>query len=205
MRRLFNPEAIIPLVSALLYMIASAYYVNGSYHQTIKTAPMTWTLALFTVVAGYMSYVRSPGQQRHWLTNICNTADVIAVIMILSAVIGFHAYDTLAKPFDLVVAVTWLAAMLIWYLMQAKAANVAFNIALVIAYIPLVLGLVDCLSLEKPHGEPYWTWVLVFAASVLGLYLPIRKRDGLALAYALRSAMSTGLVLSLMTKIDGLW
>ncbi len=180
-----------------LYIVAVSWYCYLVTIGEIQTVLMTWLLFLATVVAGFISYVKSAGQ-RHWLQNVCNVADVVVIIAVVCFLLVYDA-DVGVKVFDLWCFAGW-AVIVIWWVVgnDSMKANVAFNVLLVVAYIPLIRHLLTVTQ----HGESYITWGMIFLAGFVGLYNPIKKRDHLGIIYASRSIISTGVVLLLMCWID---
>lgn len=188
----------IALSTVAAYCGAVIWYCYLIYVGGVNTVLATWVMFLATVVAGFLSYMRSPGS-RHWSNNVCNAADVVAtcavvVFLLVCGNMGFRKFDLLCLGLWLVVVAGWMVSK------NPRAANVAFNVLLVVAYAPLVEYLARGAT---ENTEPYGTWVTIFLASLVGLVNPVRKRDWLALLYAARASISTAAVLVLMLRLDG--
>jgi hypothetical protein len=190
------------LVTAL-YSTATAWYCYLIVDGKLSTVLATWVMFMVTVVAGFVSYMRSSGE-RHWATNVCNTVDVIATVVVVLFLLTCG--NTEIRRFDEFCIGVWAVIMVLWFFTSKlkvanadKVANVAFNLLLVVAYVPLV----QHLATATVNSEPYVTWALTFFACFVGMLNPIKKRDWLALLYATRAVISTGIVLVLMARVDG--
>lgn len=195
-----SSEEVVGLLVTTGYVVAVSWYCYLVALGKVSTVLATWLLFLLTVTAGYISYLRSPGKRRTWTQNVCNMADLLAIAGILLFVVAFGAYREVGfRAFDGYIFLVWVGILLTWLLTKnARVANIAFNLLLVIAYVPLVQHLAS----SSTHSEPYFTWAVIFIASIAGLYAPLKNRDDLGAVYASRSVLSTGVVLLLMLRID---
>jgi hypothetical protein len=186
-----------------VYCAATAWYCHLIADGKLPTVLATWVMFMITVVAGFVSYMRSSGE-RHWATNVCNTVDVIATVVVVLFLLTCG--NTEIRRFDEICIGIWALIMMLWFFTGRlkvanadKVANIAFNLLLIIAYVPLV----QHLATATVNTEPYVTWSATFLASSIGMLNPIKKRDWLALLYATRAVLSTSTVLVLMARVDG--
>lgn len=167
---------------------------RGDIHPTLAT----WLLFWVAVVLSFCTYRNT--EQRSAVDNIANTSDVVTVSIVLFA-LGFR-YGWRGFLFGAFDAWCLGASALIFFFWIVSRRHVAANLAtqgiLVVAYIPTIRNLL----VARENPESFLVWGAILVASLIAFWIAAREKNKLAMLYAVRAAVSVGVVLILMARIE---
>jgi hypothetical protein len=186
--------------AALLLVVSGFDYVRRAWVRETKPVLATWILMLVMMSLSFWMYWGSP--RMSWTGNICVTAGVVNLAIILVGVIVVKIRQkTLAVEFDAVQKVCLVlggAVVLCWFVIDEPL--VLYSLVQVIALIAYA-ATVKKLWQAKETIEPFFLWAAVLVASLMGLYPAAVKDDTFAWIYLGRAIPSTALVICLIYRV----
>jgi len=186
------------IVSFLMAIAAIRYcylIIIGEIHPVL----ITWLLFSLAVGLGIWTYL-STDSKRDFITNIANTVDVFATWLITITLLIFGNHTSFKfVSIDMLCVMAVIVVLIYWRISQkANMAYVAINIILIVAYLPTITGL----WVASTNTESFSVWTIILVSSLTALHNPWKEKDLFALLYASRAAILTGVIISLMLRIE---
>jgi hypothetical protein len=180
-------------VSVINIIISFAYLVL-LIKKKIKPALAMWLFFSLAVSMSLITYLKE-GNYGFW-DNALNTADLFMTIFVTISIFIFGDKSTKFDKFDLVCLGAVGLIVVFWIITQNHlATNLGIQLILIIAYFPVVKRMLSA----KENTESFFIWILLMIAPFISL---ISSKGALATIYAVRAILCTGLLLSLMIRID---
>lgn len=192
-------KKITALVVSVLMAIAITKYCHLIFIGKATPNFSTWLIFASAATIGMWIYIKS-GAEKDMLINMANTSDLFVTWIVLIFLV-FFGKEIRYKPnlFEIFCIINSVAILLYWKISRkAEMANLAINALLTIGYFPTIIGLYN----SKTNTESLLVWTIVWIAQTVSLYIPIKKRDWLAIVYSLRAVIFVGIILVLMIRIE---
>lgn len=188
------------ILTTLLMLASSVYYVRCAWLRLTNPVPATWILMMVVMSLSLWMYWHSP--RKSWTANIgVVTATVNVAIVLLGVIATNIRHRTLFVSFDRLqkrclvggggIVVFWLITN------QPLVSYVLVQIIALIGYFATVKRLFKA----KHSTEPLFTWITVFLATLCALYPAWVKNDLFSWIYLSRAIPSTALIIYLIARI----
>lgn len=186
---------VIIAVSLINLFIAATYFWN-LYKKRSKPALAMWLFFSLAVAMSLITYLKE-GNFGFW-DNVLNTTDLALVVFVTFAIFFMGDKSTRFNRFDLWCLLAVIAIIVFWIISQNHVVtNLGIQLILVIAYFPVVKRMLTM----KENTEPFSVWIALMIAPMISL---ITSKGSLAAVYAIRAIICTGLLLTLMIRIEWL-
>lgn len=164
----------------------------------IQPTLSSWILFCVACTISFWTYWST--QTHSLMGNVANTLDVVltwavlAFMLCVGTNIRYHF-----RPVDTICLVASLGILVVWRLTRRHTlANVAIQIVMVIAYIPLLMNLLS--AIQRP--ESISNWIIGWFGAVFALTSAILNRDRLGILYGLRASSLVTLTLFLLLRLE---
>jgi hypothetical protein len=184
---------VIIAVAALNLFIAVTYCVMMIKKKS-KPALAMWFFFSIAVGISLVTYLMDGNY--HFFDNVLNTLDLFLVVFVTIAIMILGDRSTWFNKFDLGCLIAVILIVLFWLISKNHwVTNISVQLILVIAYFPVVRRMLKA----KENTEPFSVWIALMLAPIFSLLSSIGE---LAAVYAIRAIACTGLLLTLMIRIE---
>lgn len=161
---------------------------RGKAHPPLSS----WIIFLLGTLLSLITYLLA--QDYDFTSGIQNTADILAVVIVLIVMLLRGNHTIHLKPFEWWYLVG-IGIIIIYGVLSGDAwtSNLFTQVLITIGYIPTIHGLL----VEKRNTESF-IWVCDIIASSFALYLAIMNNNMLTFLYALRTLIVVSFLVSLM-------
>lgn len=158
----------------------------------------TWLLFSLTVGLSLLTYFYS--DHSSIVANMVNIMDVFMCWSLLVVLLitrdsnkpAFTTFDKSCLSFSGVIFVFWL------FTQQHVLSNLLLQAIITIAYFPTIVNLWNA----SEHSESLGMWIIIWIATVLGLYSAIMEKNMLGTIYAARGLILIFILFILILKIQ---
>jgi hypothetical protein len=179
---------------SLINLFIAATYFRSLYLKRSKPALAMWLFFSLAVAMSLITYLKE-GNFGFW-DNVLNTTDLVLVIFVTTAIVFMGDKSTRFNRFDGWCLAVVIAIVIFWLISQNHLiTNLGIQLILVIAYFPVVKRM----RTMKENTEPFAVWIALMIAPMISL---ITSKGLLAAIYAIRAIICTGLLLTLMIRIE---
>jgi len=167
--------------------------INGVIHPTL----ITWVMFCIAVFLSFATYWSS--KKHSFLDNICNTVDLISVIVITASIIFFgknvrfnvNAFEAICILLSLVILFFWRMTK------KHETSNIFLQVVMSIAYFPMFYQLYN----SSTSSESLVTWGILWFASISGVLTGLFGKDKLAVIYSGRSLVMISILIILIIRL----
>lgn len=164
------------------------------YTKKIKPALAMWLFFVVAVAISLSTYLANGNFSP--MDNILNTSDLVMVSVVMLYVLFHGDASSRFTRFDKGCLAAVLAIVVFWAVTRNHfITNLAVQTIMVIAYFPVVKRMLS----ERKNTEPFTVWFAMFAVAGISLF---SNKGTLANIYAIRAMACTGLLLTLMLRIE---
>ena len=188
-------EFVILTVSLLNLFILVAYIWMLHRKQSQPSLAM-WTFFTIAVAMSLITYLKE-GDFGFW-DNVLNTTDLALAGLVTLSILLIGDKSSRFNRFEWWCLISVVLIIIFWLVSQNHLiTNVAIQLILVIAYIPVVRRMI----ITRKNSEPFIVWIALMIAPLISL---ITSKGMLATVYATRASACTALLLFLMVRIEWL-
>jgi len=153
-----------------------------------------WVFFTLAVAMSLITYLKE-GNYGFW-DNVLNTTDLIMVGSVTLAILFLGDKSSRFNRFDWWCLISVFVIMIYWFFSRNHLiANIAIQLIMVIAYIPVVRRMMT----TKKNSEPFIVWIALMIAPLVSL---ISSKGMLATVYATRAFGCTFLLLIFMFSLE---
>jgi hypothetical protein len=183
--------------AAVLMLLGTGQYVLKIRRGEIRPSLATWIMFALGSGLSLVSYL----QVAHldWKSGILNTIDTGAITAILIAIFTRGDHAVRLQRFEKIYLSVALLIVGVWAMMKSGLVpNLLLQGLMTWAYLPTIQKLLSA----RKNTESLSAWVMIFAASLCGLYPAIAGRQVLAVIYALRASGLVGITLVIIIRYE---
>lgn len=151
---------ILNLANLLLCIIGYSWYcwqnVRGNTHPNVSS----WTIWSFILVLNFTSYKQTTGNWRKSLFTAVNSMLVIITTLVL-LILGNGTFRSLTAVDIMCIVIGVVAALGWWYFKSSRFAQIAINTAIIVGFIPTVIGVA-----HNPTNESWFPWFILSVTNV---------------------------------------
>ena len=196
------------LISGIIVAIGTIWYLYLVVRNQIKPVLASWIVMSGTVILSLVTYMTGP--KHSLISNITNVVSVGTILSITLVVGGLSFWRKEWVPFSVfqkrclivaaIIAILWVVVKFRVFGIRGNAVvpNILTQVLVVIGYIPLFKKLWSA----PKNTESTFTWWCVLLSSVVGLIPAIIGLDPLAIIFALRSILTTAIVVCLIDRLE---
>lgn len=167
--------------------------ICGKVHPTF----MTWVIFCIAVLLSFATYWSS--EKHSFLDNICNTVDLISVVVITASIIFFGKNIRFnINTFEVICILLSLIILFFWRMTKKhETSNMFLQVVMSIAYFPMFYQLWT----SSKSSESLATWSILWFASIFGVLTGIFGKDKLAVIYSGRSLLMISILILLIFRL----
>ena len=205
-RKRMTPREMSALVSVIVAIIGTVWYVQLAL-RGIKVRPIlaSWIVISGTMTLSFATYWTTPGHSL--VSNACNAVSVLTTGSILIAALYLHIrqrsgfnlsrFQKACLVASAIIAIFWV--VLVWgFKGTGMIPNILTQVLMLIGYAVTA----EKLWYAEKNSESLFTWWCILLAGAIALYTGIKSRDKLAILYAVRTLLSTIVLLWLMYRAE---
>lgn len=184
------------LTVSLLNLFILGAYIWMMYKKRSQPSLAMWTFFTIAVAMSLVTYLKE-GDFGFW-DNVLNTTDLVLAVSVAISIFLIGDKHSRFNRFEWWCLVSVFLIIVFWLISQNHIiTNVAIQLILVIAYIPVIRRMLT----TRKNSEPFIVWVALMIAPLVSL---ITSKGTLATVYATRAFVCTSLLLLLMVRIEWL-
>lgn len=191
MKRLFAFMTVILMAGTNIWYVY--LIISGVIHPTL----MTWVMFCIAVFLSFATYWSS--KKHSFLDNICNTVDLISVVVITTSIIFFGKNIRFSvNAFEIICIVLSLVILFFWRMTKKhETSNMFLQVVMSIAYFPMFYQLYN----SSTSSESLTTWSILWVASIFGVLTGYFGKDKLAIIYSGRSLIMISILIMLIFRL----
>ena len=187
-------QTFVIITVSLINLFIAVTYFRDLYKKRSKPALAMWLFFSMAVTMSMITYLKE-GNFGFW-DNVLNTTDLGLTIFVTIAIFFMGDKSSRFNRFDGWCLVAVIAIVIFWIISQNhRLTNLSIQLILVIAYFPVVKRMLTM----KENTESFVVWIALMVAPMISL---ITSKGTLAAVYAIRAIICTGMLLSLMIRIE---
>ncbi|MFO0718827.1 MAG: hypothetical protein U0522_02280 [Candidatus Paceibacterota bacterium] len=199
-------QQIFAMSSAVLMVIGSVWqvYVAIRYPKKVRPTLASWIIFSTTLTLSFVTYWTT--KERNLVSNAANASAMVGALIVFLGALAMHIRSGNKLAFSRfqkgsltcasLIALVWV--VMVWGLgYSGLVPNILTQVLMIIGY---------CVTADKvwratSTSESFFLWWCIFASSMLGLVPACARLDALAILYATRATVCTGLLLILLYRI----
>lgn len=196
---------IFALVSASFMAVGTIWYIFCIVRKSIEPVLSSWIVLAGAMTLSFVTYLTTP--KANFVSNIANTVGVASTLSTLATLVYFQIIrkeKIQFTPFQKKSLLSAGSIAIFWVVIvfgfgkTGLIPNILTQILMIIGF----LATAQKLWCSTKNTEPFLTWIFIGVSCTLALYVAYVYRDGLAMLFATRGALSTLILVWLMHRAN---